>query len=153
MPLAAFDTGMNSPNAETLDASGNLYVANLNGNNVTEYQPPFSGFSAHSVFSTFGTIAFTKSPGPVAVDSQGNVFIGLTTSGEVVEYTSQGNLSRILSGFGSAVNGLAIDPFDNLYVDDTDGNSVSVFPPGSTTTASMTFTSGIAAPVGLAIWP
>ncbi len=133
----------NQPSGIATDASGNLYVADFNNGTVRKVTP--GGVVTSVVIS--GTIPYIAG---VAVDASGNVYAALL--GEIVEVSSGGGLTTLAGqelvyggadGVGSAAQfsnprGLALDASYNLYVADTNNNTVrtgrqSSLPPTSQT--------------------
>jgi len=64
--------GFNAANGFSIDADGNIYVSQLDPNQVAKFSP--SG-DLLTVFGTTGPGAFNEQPGPVFVDATGRVFI------------------------------------------------------------------------------
>jgi sugar lactone lactonase YvrE len=62
-PAFTITTGVNGAEGCALDASGNLYVANINNTTVTVYAPPFSAASAPTV-TLAGFAGFQLTVGP-----------------------------------------------------------------------------------------
>ncbi len=118
-----------NPYQLALDGSGNMYVGDYTGKNVTKI--PAGGGSATVVaFGTPGNTALQNITG-VAVDGAGNLFIGdhqnsrilVMTPGGVVSVLSISGLSPAL-GFPTA---MAFDAAGNLYVADfTNGRIVEI---------------------------
>jgi sugar lactone lactonase YvrE len=118
-----------NPYQLALDGSGNMYIGDYTGKNVTKV--PAGGGSASVVnFGTPGSIALQNITG-VAVDGAGNLFVGdhqnnrilVMTPGGVVSVLSITGLSPAL-GFPTA---LAFDGAGNLYIGDfTNGRIVEI---------------------------
>jgi sugar lactone lactonase YvrE len=112
---------LNYPFQAAIDGSGNLYVANYNGNNVVKIA---AGGGSASVVSTG---AFTLAqPAGVAVDGAGNLYIADYGHNRIVLVNSVGAASLLtITGLGTAINepaSLALDAAGNLYIADW-GNS------------------------------
>jgi hypothetical protein len=113
-----------TPTIITNGVGGNqapFYIAANANNTVTMYAPPYTG--APTV-----TIAVTT-PRDVAVDANGNLFV---SSGSGVEefappYTGSAT-ATITSGLNSPYS-IALDGFDDLFVQNAGNNTVSVFVP------------------------
>jgi sugar lactone lactonase YvrE len=119
-------TGLDFPGALAFDAHGNLYVANVGNNTVSEFAPGRTTPSA--------ILTGLDEPVSLAFDAQGNLYVannGANSVGTTVSVFAPGSTTptRTLTGLDNPY-ALAFDAHGNLYV----GNSqtVSVFPPGST---------------------
>jgi len=97
------------------DSSGNLYVANYNGNTVMRYDQSGHG----SVFASG-----LNQPTGLAFDNQGNLYVA-DRSSQIRKFDSQGRGSVFASpGFGyPGPEGLAFDTAGNLYVANYGNNS------------------------------
>ena len=140
------------PNALTVDASGNIYVADLL--NFVVRKITMNG--AVSVFAGqagqagdadgAGTNALFAGPSGVAVDSAGNVYVAdadndsirvITPGGGVSTLAGQNGIAGSSDGMGtnatfSAPSGLAIDSTGNIYVADSGNNLIrQISPSGS----------------------
>lgn len=127
---AATSATLNNPQAIALDSAGDLYIADT-GNNVVRKVDP-SG-----VISTFA--ASLHAPAGVAVGFGGTVLIADTGSNQVRAITPSG-VNSVFAGTGDAgyegdgsaatsglLNGpscLAVDPFDNVYIADTQNDRI-----------------------------
>ena len=86
-------------------------------------------------------------PGDVAVDASGNVYVADTSNNRVVEVSPTGTQTTIGSGFLTPY-GVAVDASGNVYVADTSNNRVvEVSPTGTQTTIG----SGFSFPHGVAV--
>ena len=147
---------LDGPGFMALDALGNLYVADGNNNRVLEFDNPLAGdTTADHVFgqpnfntstaSTGGRSAHSLYyPVGVAVDAQGDVYIGDFRNHRVLEYdtplTSDTTADRVFGQLdfthgitnsgglsASSLNlpaGVAVDGFGRLYVADFGNNRV-----------------------------
>ena len=170
----------NAPTSLALDASGNLYVADSNGNRVLRFAPPFSNhMNASQVFGqpNFSTItpitigvtaAALNVPVCVTVDSQGNLYVADAGNNRVLEYDSptvnavatrvfgQPDFTTTTSGVSaksmSFPRGVGIDPAGNLYVIDSANNRLLEFnsPLASSAAANRVFGQGGSFTSGLA---
>jgi sugar lactone lactonase YvrE len=105
-------TNLNGPKAVAVDKLGNVYVADTGNNRVLEYNTPFAsgktaGLAANMVFGqglnfTSNQCNFSFSaPGPnqesmcapsgVAIDSNGNLFVGDTNNNRVLAFKAPFN--------------------------------------------------------------
>ena len=143
---------MSQPQWLAFDPAGNLYVGNYAGHNVTMYQPPFS--TSSSTHQTFGSSATIDQPQAIAADNSGNVYVANTSSSTAVEFGSNGTLMRTLTNLGlSGTNLVAVDPMGNAYLPDENTESIGVYPPGTSTTASPVYSNGLDGPMDVVVWP
>jgi uncharacterized protein (TIGR03437 family) len=135
---------LDSPTDIAIDSNGNLYICDTANSRVRKVTPggtitTFAG-NGHVVFEDDGVQASTTavpSPGGIAVDTQGNVYISsavrvrkVTPDGIIT--TIAGNGTRGFSGDGGPATaasfrapiGLAVDQFGNVYVADNSNGRV-----------------------------
>jgi sugar lactone lactonase YvrE len=95
---------MNGPQGLAFDASGDLFVANLYNDTVTEYAPPYTGPPS-------ATISIGLSgPEGLAFDTSGDLFVA--NRGNVTEYAppyTGAPIATISNGVGEP-DGLALSP-------------------------------------------
>lgn len=151
-PSATITSGIATPIQPAFDSHGNLYVANRGGVNVTEYHPPFSSSSAPAV--TFGTSATLFEPTNLAIDESGNLYVADEGNGNVVEYAPSSPATVVRTLPASAVYDVAVDTLGYVYVPgDAAGGPLSVYPPGTSTTATQTWSTGTGWPWSITVWP
>ncbi len=142
------------PNNLAVDATGNLFVADTDGNRVLEFRPPFSsGMSASLVL---GQPSFDNAtcgagdtrlcaPRDVTVDANGNVWVVDADNNRVLEFDAplmSGEAAHLVIGQSTfstnrcnqggrpsagslcSPKGIALDKAGNLYVADNDNNRV-----------------------------
>jgi len=148
------DTTPNVPKGIAIAPTGYVYSVGAGvtaGNAHTNTVMTISGTG--SVIETHqpGT-AVLNQPSALAVDTMGNVWTADSGNNSLVEITEPAGTATIhtLNGLSSP-NAVAIDAAGNLWVTSAGNNSVSEF--NSAGTAVGNFTSGIAAPVAIAINP
>ena len=132
------------PNALTMDASGNLYVADLLNFVIRKITPEGAvGVIAGQAGQTgnadgAGTNALFASPSSLAVDAAGNVYVAdadnasirvIAPSGAVSTLAGQGGVPGDADGTGTNASfneptGLALDSAGNLYVADSGNNLI-----------------------------
>ncbi len=154
---------LNGPNGVAVDASGNVYIADSGNNRIEKVTPQgtlsvFAG-TGTSGTPTEGTATNSKlnSPGGVAVDSSGNVYIADSGNNRIEKVTPQGRLS-FFAGTGTAgaptagtatssnlnfPRGVVVDSFGNVFIADYFNYRVEkVTPQGTLSFFAGTGTSG-----------
>jgi hypothetical protein len=142
-------TGLDVPDGITVDKAGNLYVANVNGKNVTEYAP---GSSSPSCTYDAGMV----DPINVAVDAKGDVFVSdfndLNAPGYVDEFKQCADKIVQQYSITKGPEGIAIDSKGDIFVSffnpSFNGGFIE-FPKGKTKGVDLSVTVG--SPAGLAI--
>ena len=133
-----------APNGLTVDSSGNVYVADTNNCTIRKITPAGvvttlagSPSVSGSADGTGGAATFFT-PGDVAVDSGGNVYVAdtgnyiirkITPAGVVTTLAGQAGVQGITDGTGTAAlfvtpTGLTIDSNGNLYVPDPSDDTI-----------------------------
>jgi len=127
-----------SPIGIAIDASGNAWVANSGGNNVTELS---------SSGTTLGTFSVGSTPSYLAIDASGNIWVTNNGGSTVTELSSSG---ATLGTFSVGANpfGIAIDASGNVWV--ANRSSFTVTELSSSGTTLGTFSAGNQ-PFGIAI--
>ena len=150
--LSIFTSSVSSPSGLAVDSSGNVYVADTGHHQVKKFTP---GGSATVIAGTgtagaptagTATSSTLRSPGGVAVDSSGNVYIADTGNHRIEKVTSGGTLS-IIAGTGSSgaptagvatsstlntPGGVAVDSSGNVYIADTNNHRIEKVTSGGT---------------------
>ena len=142
-----------SPRGVAVDASGNVYVGDTNNNTIRKIT--FFGVvttlagTAGSPGTTNGTgsAARFNVPAGVAVDLNGNVYVGDTANHAIRKITAGGAVTTLAGGTGGSAdgtgtsarflgpNGVAVDRDGNVYVADTGNHSIrKITPAGVVTT-------------------
>jgi streptogramin lyase len=157
-PTMTFHNGMGAPNNLVFDASGNLYVSNNSGLNVTEYKPPFSAYASNPAvapFATFGSNGIFASPQGVAVDHSNNVYVADSSSSAVFEFSPSAPATAVRSLAANGPYNVAIDSLGYVYIPGYGGltGPLAVYPPGTSTTATSSLTTGLYYPYGVVVWP
>jgi len=117
-------SGLSAPNAVTVDASGNVYIADTTNASIKK----FDGTTT----TTLSTTA-SSSPRGVTVDASGNLYFtdSATTSGHnaLRKWTVSPPATTTLTTTLSAPRGLALDAAGaNLYIADTGSNILKKWP-------------------------
>ena len=142
---AATSAELNHPAAVAVDASGNLFVADVGNNRIRKIDVngvittvAGNGTRAYSGDGGAATNASLYEPTGVAVDASGNLFVADTFNSRLRKVTANGIITTVAgngsggySGDGGAAtnaspgpDGVAIDAFGNLYIADGDGNRI-----------------------------
>ena len=101
---------LSGPSLMTIDASGNIYVANYNNGTVSRWT------SSHTYLGTYETGKTMANPEGIVFDSAGNSYVEDTGNGAIYKFNSSGVYqSTIISGLNHPL-GISIDASDNLYI-------------------------------------
>jgi hypothetical protein len=140
--------GFNTPKSTTIDALGNVWVANSGNSTITLLSqtgtpatPPISGNGLNS-------------PAAIAIDANGNAWVANKGASTVSTFTSTGGTftGSPFSGAGlSNPSGIAIDAPGNIWVVNSGNNSISEF--SATGAPVQQLTSGVSSPSAIAINP
>ena len=149
--------GLNWPYAMAVDESGNVWVTNYSGNNVSEFSAigvPLSGSSGYSG----GGLLFANA---IAIDSSGNAWVPSSASGQVARITEFNPSGEVLSGAsgytGSSIiapSSIAFDASGNAWVANNNFlNNISEFNSAGTPISGTTGYrgGGLDEPVAVAI--
>ncbi len=94
----------------TIDASGNIYVANYNNGTVSRWN------SSHTYLGTYETGKAMANPEGIVFDSAGNSYVEDTGNGAIYKFNAAGVYqSTIITGLNHPL-GISIDASDNLYI-------------------------------------
>jgi tripartite motif-containing protein 71 len=110
-----------NPSALTLDALGNVYVADTNNDQVEEFGPTGATITTWTKYS--GT-SF-NGPSALAFDSTGDLYVGDLGNGTVDEFSGNNSTGPTQTGVyqwgmvnNCYIDGLAVDGSGNIYVAD-----------------------------------
>lgn len=147
LTLSIVYTGFNTPKSTTVDANGQVWVAN-SGNNTVSVLAQNGAAVSGSPFSLNGL----NGPTAIAIDNTGNAWVANTGGTTVSAFTNiGGTVTSSPFTVGSAPNSLAFDASGNLWVGNSTGNSVTEL--SSTGTSLQTISSGVTAPSAIVIDP
>ena len=112
--------GLNSPTSMAVDGAGNVWVVDEENSAVTEISSAGAFLSGANGYPA-GLVA----PGPIAIDTEGNAWIGNYAAyapggGSVVELSSSGSVLSGANGYAGggirSPNGLALDAANHIWV-------------------------------------
>ena len=151
--------GASAPNARlyypfsvTVDQAGNVFIADM-GNSVVRKVTPSGIISTYAGNSSYGssgdggpaTQASLGTIGGVAVDSNGNLYIGDVGYQQIRKVAPDGTISTVVSSGVTSPWGLACDASGNVYIADSSANVVrKMTPQGGLTTFAGTGTAAYA---------
>lgn len=145
------DGGFSSPEGVAVDVSGNVYIADTNGNAVKEVPVGCTGLSC---VMTLGS-GF-RGPKSVGVDKGGNVYVADTGNSAVKVMVGCASSSCAVTTLGSGFNaptGVAVDLTGHIYIADTGNGAVKEMPAGcgSPSCVVTTLYGGFSSPTGMAV--
>jgi large repetitive protein len=121
------------PEGVAVDASGNVYVAEVDRNAVKEMP---AGCASPSCVTTLGGLFGFNGPDGVAVDGSGNVYVADHGNSAVEEMPAGCAFASCVTTLGGGFSypfAVAVDGSGNVYVAD-DTSAVKEMPPGCTST-------------------
>lgn len=149
-------TGLHSPRSVAVDTFGNVYITDY-VTAATDFSVPSSQVVKLAAGSNEQTVLpFTglQSPGGVAVDTAGNVYVADNTRGatsDVVKMAAGSNEQTVLPFTGiTSANAVAVDGAGSVYVNDGPNNRVVKLAAGSTDQTVLPLT-GLEFPDALAV--
>jgi sugar lactone lactonase YvrE len=141
-----------NPIGVAVDSAGKLYVADMLNQTIRKVTPAggvttLAGKAGHPGFvNGAGTNAEFNYPFGVAVDTNGNVYVGDQSNNAIRKVTPAGGVTNLAEGFNDPT-GVAVDSGGNVYVADSGNNAIQkVTPAGEVTTVAtgFNFPSGVA---------
>jgi len=133
---------LNTPNAITVDPSGNLYVADTSNSRIVEVNAQ----GVASVLTISGLSTVLSGPKGITIDGSGNLYIADTGNNRVVEVTSAGAGSVVSLGSLtlSSPQGVALDQSGDIFISDSSHNRIVEVPSGGA--ASVLAITGLSSP-------
>lgn len=107
------------PLSITIDTFGNIYTANVNGDNVTKITPN----AVSTIFATTGV-----EPADITIDSFGNIYTANFNSNNVTKITPLG-VSTIFATTGAKPRAITIDSVGNIYTANQVGQNITKITP------------------------
>ena len=139
--ITSLGSGFSAPQGLTVDAAGNVFVADASNNAVKKIAT--DGTTVTVLGSGF------SSPQGVAVDAAGNVYVADANNNAVKKIATDGTTVTVLGSGFTNPKGIAVDAAGNVYVADYGNNAVKKISSDGTTVTVLG--SGFSAPAGLAI--
>jgi hypothetical protein len=114
---------LRQPLGLAVDASGNLYVANHNANNILIYNSTYVQQTSETITNGINV------PTGLQIDPYGNLWVANYANGSITEYTNLAiqSSNTITNGIVGPQN-IAFDGLANLYVNNN-GNGLTVYTP------------------------
>ncbi|MEO1030548.1 MAG: hypothetical protein AAFX55_04045 [Bacteroidota bacterium] len=109
-------SGFSQPFAVTVDAAGNIFVADAGDNTIKRMDA--NGNNMVTLGSGFSF------PNGVAVDASGNIYVADTNNSAIKRMDANGNNIVTLGTGFSFPSGVAVDASGNIYVADTSNNAI-----------------------------
>jgi hypothetical protein len=138
-PPSPFGEARNS-GAAVNPINGDLYVLDSLSSVIDVYDP-----SSGALLSSF-SVPMARNFGPfaivqIATDNTGDVYLPVTVSNEVQEYSSTGTLLKTITGSGASAlkgpTGVAVDSIGDVWVVDAGNNRIEEFNPAGAPIAEI----------------
>jgi sugar lactone lactonase YvrE len=136
--VQATSTGLSFVVATAVDTGGNLYIADLADHRIRKVAPngiistvAGNGTPGFSGDGGQATLAMINSPGGIAIDSAGNLYISDTGNNRIRKVTPAGVISTVATT-GNSPAGMAFDGNGNLFIAFSGTHNVRKLTPGGT---------------------
>ena len=149
---------LSAPGGVAVDGLGNVYIADTGNNRIVEV-PVLKGARASASSSALsisaGSVAL-KSPGGVAVDGIGNLYIADTGNNRIVEVPNvSGTLvTSAAAAYGTGLSaplGVSVDLNGNVFVADTGNGVIERLTPPLASGTQLNVATGLSSPSAIAI--
>ena len=120
--------------------NGDLYISLFNTNQVAKY--------SSGVLSTF-IISGLNSPGGIAFDSAGYLYVANSGANNIIKFDSSGTPVQTISTNLNAPRGIAFDSAGNLFAANAGNSTISKFDSSGGFLSSIS--TGVNVPIGIAI--
>jgi hypothetical protein len=135
--IAYTDPSLNAPKSIAADQTGNIWVANLLGNSVTEFGPTGAAISPSGGY-TAGNLG---NPASIAIDQSGNAWTANLGNSSVTKIAPGGTASNFGNNGLAGPISVAIDASGDVFLGNVSSSSVSAFT-NSGATLTTPFTGG-----------
>jgi sugar lactone lactonase YvrE len=130
---------LNNPRGVTIDASGNIYIADTENNRIRKIDSfgtitTIAGGGSMLGDNVTATSALLRMPEAVAVDSSGNIYVSDTGSNRLRKLDTFGTITT-LGGFANP-GAIVIDPSGSIYLADPTKNCVRKIDTGQMATVA-----------------
>lgn len=141
--VSAFTSGLSAPTDMAFDKSGDLFINNWGVGDIDEYKNIGGTLSSTATIFATGLVGGNG----LAFNAAGDLFSAENTTGtgDILEFTPQGNESEFASGLGGAGE-LAFDSSGNLFM--TDGETLLKI---TSTGSASTFAQNLGNSTGIVI--
>ncbi len=155
--VSGFGTGvaltggtLKNPYGMAFDAGGSLYVTNYATatNNVLEYNTTTSAYTG--IFIARTSFPQKQNPTSIVFDASGNAYSG-EDGGYLYKFTSAGTYSSTITTNALAIEGMAIDASNNIYLADDFGNAVYEYSTTGTRLLRIRASTILSTPINVAV--
>ncbi len=137
----------NQPQSLCVDPAGNVYVADQGNNKIRKITPAgvvttIAGNGIAGLLDGKITVSEFNGPGGIAIDKNGNLFIGdtgnnvirkISPTGSVTTYAGSGqsgaNNGSLATATFNSPQGLVVDPVGRIFIVDTGNNLIRMITP------------------------
>ena len=133
---------LNSPVGVTVDADGNIYIADTANDRIQKWAPGATeGTTVAGGNGKSNGANQLNSPHGVAVDTAGNIYIADTANNRIQKWAPNASVGMTVAGgdvYGTnadqlnSPHGVAVDETGNIYIADSSNNRIQKWGPGDT---------------------